>query len=113
MKPASFKLWRNVVTMCVVLVNDVLRRKPIIGMDCCACAKRPRGHRTTQRTEKFPPPHFPPPALGDVIVTAELIVTKGVKKPFRYRNMKCWPMSVVGQSEASGPRATRCPLLVR
>jgi len=33
-----------------------------------------------------------------------LIVPKGVKKPFRYRNMKCWPMSVVGHSRP-GPSA--------
>src|SRR6186997_2917487 len=55
-KPVSFKPCLNAATSRVPLAADVLRRNPITGVACCARHQRHR-HRTTQNTEKFPPPH--------------------------------------------------------
>src|SRR5262245_22402693 len=45
-KPASFKPSRNAATRCAEAVSDVLRRKPITGIEAC-CARAERGHATT------------------------------------------------------------------
>src|SRR5262249_51824083 len=54
-------------------------------------ARRQRAcHRTTQNSEKFPPPH-PCLRLRVSIVSAQWSA--------RYRNMKCWLMSALGQNQ--------------
>src|SRR5262249_49988750 len=62
--PASFRPCRKGSTIYAKPVAGVLLRNPITGIaGCCARDRqRPRGRRTAEKRDEFPPPH---PGHGD------------------------------------------------
>jgi hypothetical protein len=76
-------------------VGDPALRIPIVGVGCAGCAhamldaKTAAPPRAAMKLNRF----MSPSDEGDVIITAKLIVSEGIKKALRYRNIRCCPMS--------------------